>query len=1318
MKQTLKITLSLYFLSFFVVGFSQTNLVKDIAQGFEDLADEPTSLTHINGIVYFAGENEYGKELWKSDGTELGTVMVKDIYPGEQGSELANFVEMNGILYFTAKKEYYSPQLWRSDGTEAGTYQLSNFFAGGYVSNIAVMNGYVYVSGTDSLLGSELFKSDGTIQGTTLVKDIRVGSPSGWPGNLFTFQGAVYFSASSTIGNYELWKTDGSISGTTLVKDIYPGSTGSYPQSFFANNGELYFTAEDGVHGREMWKSDGTGTGTVLLKDIRPGSADAFGPGVSQGATRVAFNGLFYFIANDGGGSQVWKTDGTTSGTTLMTDLWTLPGQFGSVSSLSVANNQLFFYETNSMSSETSLWKSDGSVAGTEPMLDTLMLNGTGLFSFNDNIYFVRLSVTGSTYELWKSDGTAVGTNTISDLQNNICDFFSSVISNNELYFRGENRLWKTNGNSGGTLLVKKLYEKSTASSPSYLTTINNMVYFLAEDSIHGVELWKTDGTYSGTNIVLDIVPGTGSAFGGYFPKEFVEYNGELYFVAWDTIHRTELWKTDGTAGGTMMVKNIAPDTIDPFVTNLTVYNGFLYFVADNGVNGYCVWKSDGTETGTQLFSDPLPGATPNYYSQNPTSFIDKLVVCNQNLYFVAKDSSHGTELWKSDGTSGGTSMLRDIRPGVLDSYPSMLTISDSLLFFVANNGTVGAELWKTDGTYAGTTLVSDVYPGSANGNIQSLVDVDGTVFFVATSVAAGRVLWKSDGTSNGTVIVKDIYTGSSSLIDDPISLTNVNGTLFFSANDGIYGSELWKSDGTEIGTVQISDINPGIASSDPDNLKVINGKLYFSARNITTGVEVFSSDGTFCSTQLVSDIFQGNVSSFPKNFTQLGNEVLFSASNLLYGEELWRLTPQQDTLFTQDFAISSCNPYLWVNNQVYDSTGYYIDTLQNIYGCDSLIITLAFQINSTDSSFSQISCDSYTWLINGQTYTISGQYMDTIPNAAGCDSIVILNLTILNSTSATETQTACDSYTWPINNQTYTISGQYTDTIPNTAGCDSIITLDLTIIPSLPLTIESSFSIPSDANSCVGEIAIDLSGNAPFELDFDNGSQIINSSGYSLVTGLCAGIHDLHVTDNCGDTLSTTIVIPVDSNYVFNNPFIDSLAQDSLGVTMTNCDIYYAGIDTAYIDSIWATGNTVNVIWNIVDSNGSNFDTTSYVLNNGNGIYWLQLSAFCPFKSVGEYFTVTEAVYFNNGSVSTAGLADIGKNFFAIYPNPTNDQVHISFSGPDAELTVYDVQGKMVLKDQIQNQEIISLQNFERGVYLFDFKNSQGHFVQRVIKQ
>lgn len=488
------------------------------------------------------------------------------------------------------------------------------------------------------------------------------------------------------------------------------------------------------------------------------------------------------------------------------------------------------------------------------------------------------------------------------------------------------------------------------------------------------------------------------------------------------------------------------------------------------------------------------------------------------------------------------------------------------------------------------------------------------------------------------------------------------------------------------------------------------NGRIVVGAGSIS----IFENDGSL--------VAHDNLSWSTTNVLDMyvnpsGNPVLvgqFTLSQDKYGISRLKLIPAIH--HTQQ--VSSCGPFTWVNGNTYTtSTNTPQYTFTTADGVDS-IVTLNLTILSNAAIDTQIACDSLTWIDGITYYSSTNTPTFVLQNAAGCDSTVTLNLTITHPSSGSDTQTVCGSYIWSVNGQTYTASGQYVDTIPNSGGCDSIITLDLTIIPDLPLMIENSFSMPSDANACVGEVAVTVSGNADFELDFDNSSQVITSSGYSLVTNLCAGIHDLHVTDHCGDTLSTTIVIPVDSNYVFNNPFIDSLAMDSLGVTGTNCDIYYAGIDTAYIDSIWANGNTVNVIWNIVDSNGSNFDTTSYVLNNGNGVYWLQLSVFCPNKSVGEYFAVTEAVYFNNGSVSTAGLTDYKQALFEVYPNPTNNQVTINFAGSGAELTVYDLQGKVVLKEQIESQGTISLEHFERGIYLFDLRNSQVNSVQRVVKQ
>ena len=481
---------------------------------------------------------------------------------------------------------------------------------------------------------------------------------------------------------------------------------------------------------------------------------------------------------------------------------------------------------------------------------------------------------------------------------------------------------------------------------------------------------------------------------------------------------------------------------------------------------------------------------------------------------------------------------------------------------------------------------------------------------------------------------------------------------------------------------------------------------LDLTITNSTTGTDVQTACDSF-------DWIDGNT------YTSSTNTPTFVLQNAAGCDSIVTLNLTITYSTTGTDVQTACDSFDWIDGNTYTtSTNTPTFVLQNAAGCDSTITLNLTITHSTTGTDVQTACDSFDW-IDGNTYVASTNTPTfVLQNAEGCDSTVTLNLTITHSNTGTDVQTACDSFDW-IDGNTYTSSTNTpTFVLQNAAGCDSTVTLNLTIIQGLPLTVENVFVFPSDANSCVGKAAIDLSGNASFELDFDNGSQVITSSGYSLVTGLCAGIHNLHVTDNCGDTLSVPIVIPVDSNFIFNNPFIDSLALDSLGVTTTNCDIYYNGIDTAYIDSIWANGNTVNVIWKIIDSNGSNFDTTSYVLNNGNGVYWVQLSVFCPFKSANEYFTVTEAIYFLNGHVSTAGLTDYVQTLFEAYPNPTIDQVSISFSGSDAELSIYDAQGKLMLKDRIKNQGIVSLQNFERGVYLFDFRNSQGHSVQRVVKQ
>src|SRR5690606_13293962 len=102
--------------------------------------------------------------------------------------------------------------------------------------------------------------------------------------------------------------------------------------------------------------------------------------------------------------------------------------------------------------------------------------------------------------------------------------------------------------------------------------------------------------------------------------------------------------------------------------------------------------------------------------------------------------------------------------------------------------------------------------------------------------------------------------------------------------------------------------------------------------------------------------------------------------------------------------------------------------------------------IPSSNQTQNVIACNSYTWPANSTTYTSSGTYTIPLTNINGCDSIVTLNLTINNSSTGSETVTTCNSYTWSTDGNTYITTGVYTATITNSSGCDSVVTLNLTI--------------------------------------------------------------------------------------------------------------------------------------------------------------------------------------------------------------------------------------------------------------------------------
>lgn len=435
---------------------------------------------------------------------------------------------------------------------------------------------------------------------------------------------------------------------------------------------------------------------------------------------------------------------------------------------------------------------------------------------------------------------------------------------------------------------VADLYPGEFSSSPSKAVAAAGSLFFAATDPSHGRELWRSDGTAAGTALVKDLRLGAG----GSSPRELIVLNGDLYFTADDGTNGVELWKSDGTAAGTVMLKDINPGAGDAVNTyngddaHLTAIGNQVFFVANDGVHGPELWKSDGTALGTLMVKDVNPGSAG--------SQLTRITQVGGQMLFVATDGVHGEELWRSDGTAEGTSMVKDILPGIDDgvgSYQNSLTTVDQRVFFSANDGVHGNELWTSDGTVAGTALVLDVNPGSPSSNPSRKVEVGGTLMFSASDSAHGVELWRSDGSAGGTQIVKDIVPGSGNGFSPfDAEFANVNGTMYFGVSAGSETGGLWKSDGTSAGTTLVKSLQTNTGYTDVSTLRDVGGRLFFVSSAAPYGYELWTSDGTSSGTVLVADIAPGTESSYASIPTDVGGKLLFSADDGTSGTELWKV--------------------------------------------------------------------------------------------------------------------------------------------------------------------------------------------------------------------------------------------------------------------------------------------------------------------------------------------------------------------------------------------------------------------------------------------
>ncbi len=827
---------------------------------------------------FVAYTQQWGVELWKTDGSAAGTAMVADIHAGRAGftSSSAGFTSARlaavGARLFCVGVDgtTFGPELIVSDGTASGTFVVKHINPTGqsFVSALTPLGNDVVFAAHDGVTGSELWFSDGTAAGTRLVRDIEPGAAGSLNVlglEMYPAHGDVYLPAATSDFGRELWVTDGTTAGTRMLGDIWPGTLSSSPRDVVPlPTGDVLFSAAAPGEGRELWRADPAAGRVERVAELMPGAGSADPSELIRYRARVFFAAL-----SPTGVREVWHSDGTAVGTALLADgVGTDPRSF------TVAGGLLYFSATTPAAGRE-LWRTDGTISGTFMVAD--LFPGTmGSIPIltemqpvsGDAIVFIAVDPIGRS--LWYTDGTPGGTRRL----------LSSPV----------------------------LYDLAAVGG--------GRVVFTADDGQSGDEPWITDGTVAGTRLLLNINP---AVEGSSAPRVFTPSGDLVYFVATDTATGADVYRTDGTEAGTILLHDL-PAAVQGDPQFLTDVGGRLFFRS-----GLQLWTSDGTPQGTvggpvfpgsvglngiagldsraliaaraglleQLYiTDGTVAGTSLVKRVNPTGSaqIREMTSHRGLVYFAGTETSIGSELWRSDGTAAGTRPVQDIQPGIGSAFPTQITPSGDLLYFVADNGVAGRELWVTDGTEAGTQMLRDIGPGAAWGDVRELAPMSANrLLFVADDGVSGAEPWVTDGTPAGTVPLGDLVPGGDS--SDVTDFGAAADVAYFAATTPAVGREPWITDGTPAGTRLLLDIVPGAGGSDPSGFQAAGSSRHaVFAATTAVGTELWSTDGTAAGTGLLADLDPGAGSSAPAEFTRLGTRLVFAARSQAVGRELFEV--------------------------------------------------------------------------------------------------------------------------------------------------------------------------------------------------------------------------------------------------------------------------------------------------------------------------------------------------------------------------------------------------------------------------------------------
>ncbi|HET9766959.1 MAG TPA: ELWxxDGT repeat protein [Thermoanaerobaculia bacterium] len=711
-------------------------------------------VTGSAGKFYFFASplDEPRLALWRSDGTAAGTQPLRFF---SYESLYFDVTSVGGRAVALAEQK-----LWVTDGSSvelAGSLDANDFLD---FSEAIVVGAKVYFPAERLNVATTLnvWSSDGTVAGTSVVLSTSMGFasavvPSNWVQQLGT---RIYFVVPGPQGRepYALWWS--SAQGGSL-QPLACSVCSSLMGGLFVLGDELLFPVRTGDQ-RSLWAIDPTHV-------PRPVATYCSNNFCGIGALVQGAGKGFFVVTPTSGINELWVTDAATAGTMKLDTFPWLFGLYGSASA-----DALLFGASRDLQTRTTLWMSRGTVQSTTQLT---VIEGAGsepheLRRAGSRVAFLAC---GEEVGLWGAgahDAELLKEGSVDCLGST--DGFHPLVSTGThaffqyAQFSGHEELWVTAGTASSTM---KLLEgngsiRDIAPSGDDASIWTNRV----SSGVTDTRLWRSDGTAAGTTQLLALPSGAWEA------SATTDLGGEIYFRANSPL--LQIWRTDGTTAG---LRQLTDGALGEFVydPSFTRVGAFVFFAGASGI-----WRTNGTTAGTGLVVPIEPGDRVSWLHQQGGAL----------LFSRTEDGI--TTLWRTQGTPATTQQVAAVDPTVPQFFldrPPVVSL-DGLLYFAADDGSHGIELWRTDGTTAGTVMVRDIGVGPVSGNPRYLVVANGLIYFTADDTFAGNELWVSDGTSAGTHLLQDIAPQAAS--SSPAELTVVGDLIYFSADDGDTGRELW----------------------------------------------------------------------------------------------------------------------------------------------------------------------------------------------------------------------------------------------------------------------------------------------------------------------------------------------------------------------------------------------------------------------------------------------------------------------------------------------------------------------------------------------